>query len=158
MKFALTSLAAVALLLPATASISDAAERGSGPTRFTPAQARAVAVRTPGTPQRYATNGYRGYRGRGYHGPYRGGYRGGYYGHYRGYRGGYYGGFYPNIAFYGGGYYGAGYGYGYYDSYPAVSVGVPLFYPTVRYRPAPVPVYEGRIVAETAPGRLPTPK
>jgi hypothetical protein len=96
-----------------------------------------------------APGAYRGRYARGAYG-YRGPYRGGYYPGRYGYRYGY-GYRYP--------YWGGYYGYPYAAAF-AFGVGLPLAYSAGYYASAPgfaayqQPVYQGQIVAETAPGRI----
>ena len=151
MKSFLISTLTLALSAPAfagTPSVSTAASGKFGSTvqlNYTAvAGARGGrAVVAPGAyGGRYARGAY------GYCGPYRGGYYPGRYGYRYGYR-------YP----YYGGYYGGYYGYPYATAL-AFGVGLPIAYSAGYYAAAPgyaayqQPVYQGQIVAETAPGRI----
>lgn len=143
MKSLLIGTLALALAAPAfagTPSVSTAARDKFGssvPLNYTAVRgARGRAVVAPGAYRGQYAGGYYGYRG-GYYRPY--GYRYGY-----GYRYPYYGGYY--------GYpYAAAFGFG---------VGFPLAYSAGYYAAGPgyaayqQPVYQGQIVAETAPGRV----
>lgn len=137
MKLAVLSLAAAVLLAPCTASVAEAAP---------PATRSQVARPRAGGPANFARPQGRRFDRRWADGRRQGPWRGYYgYGRYR-YRSAYYGGFYPGF-----------YPYGYYPYYGGVSIG----YSTPVYDDAPYPyfrpatrVYEGKIVPETAPGRI----
>jgi hypothetical protein len=148
MKSLLIGTLFLALAAPAfagTPSVSTAASEKFGSsvqvTYTAVAGARGRVAVAPGA--------YRGRYGRGYYG-YRGPYRAGYYPGRYGYRYGY-GYRYP--------YWGGYYGYPYAAVF-AFGVGLPLAYSAGYYAAAPgyaayqQPVYQGQIVAETAPGRI----
>ncbi|MBS0661339.1 MAG: hypothetical protein JSR82_24265 [Verrucomicrobia bacterium] len=142
MKLAVLSLAVATLLAPLTVSTAEAAPRDS----------RAQFARSRGgAPTAAYARRYDGRRfdGRRFDGRHRGPWARGYYGRYR-HSYPYYVGFYPGF-----------YPYGYAPYY--YGAGVSIGYPAPVYDEAPYPyfrraarVYEGKIVAETAPGRIGT--
>lgn len=152
MKLAVLSLAVVALLAPISASTTEAAPPAGRQAQY------ARSARAGFSPQ---ARNFRRYDGRRVSGTRY--YGGRYYGGNRYYGGRYYGGryyrgrgYYPyyGVGFYPFGYYGSYYGGGYYGT------GVSIGYETPVYDEAPYPnvrrsgrVYEGKIVAETAPRR-----
>ena len=128
------------LVMAAPAFAGNSAVSTAANTKFgANVQVNYTAVRQGGT--RTASRAYGGYYRGGYNG-----YPGCYYGRPYGYRYPYYGGYY-------GGYYGYPYGYG-------IGFGIPLAYSAGYYAASPgyiayqQPVYQGQIVAETAPGRV----
>ncbi len=153
MKSLLIGTLTLALGAPAfagTPSVSTAASEKFGsdvPLNYTAvagARGGRAVVAPGGNRSRYARGAY------GYPGPYFGGYYPGRYGYRYGYR-------YPYYGY--GGYYGGYYGYPYATAL-AFGVGLPLAYSAGYYAATPgyatyqQPVYQGQIVAETAPGRI----
>ena len=155
MKSLLIGTLALALAVPAFAGnlpVSNAASEKFGAA----VQLNYTAVGRGAVVGRHAT----GYRG-GSYGVNRRGYYG--YGGRYGYYGGRYGWRYPyRYGYWGGGYWGGYYPYwGYpYGAALAVGLGYPLAYSAGYYAAGPgyvayqQPVFQGQIVAETAPGRL----